>query len=70
MARERELPSQRVERELRAMIAGMPPGAQLPATAPLAVQLGTSKATLRRVLARLAEEGLVEIVNGWGTFVS
>ncbi|WP_439124585.1 GntR family transcriptional regulator [Marivita sp.] len=46
-----------------------PPGAQLSETA-LSEEFGTSRTPMRRVLARLEEEGLVHSVHGVGTFVT
>ncbi|MGJ8605816.1 MAG: GntR family transcriptional regulator [Marivita sp.] len=46
-----------------------PPGAQLSETA-LAEEFGTSRTPVRRVLARLEEEGLVHSVHGVGTIVT
>lgn len=63
-----ELPSERVERLLRELIEPLDSGAQLPATGDLAASLGTSKTTLRRVVDRLADEGLLVVRHGWGTF--
>lgn len=65
-----ELPTERVERELREYVKTLKSGAQLPASAALASQLGTSKATLRRVINKLATEGLLIVRHGWGTFVA
>lgn len=64
-----ELPSVRVEREIRQRLAGMKQGDQLPAVGMLAAEHDTSRATLGRVMAKLAAEGLVEVIPGWGTFV-
>jgi DNA-binding transcriptional regulator YhcF (GntR family) len=48
----------------------MPPGAQLPVVRVLAADLGTSPETIRKVLTKLADEGLVTVVPRWGVFVS
>ena len=69
MARTAELPSARVERLVRAHMATLEPGAQLPPVKAWATELNTSRATLGRVLKKLADEGLVTIIIGWGTFV-
>jgi GntR family histidine utilization transcriptional repressor len=65
-------PFDRVDTELRARIAAgeWAPGEQLPAVTVLATQLATSKATVSRVTRALADEGLVTIVTGWGTFLA
>jgi len=63
-----ELPSERAERLVRDALAGLEPGTQLPAIKTWAVELGTTRATLSRVLKKLEGEGLVTIRHGWGTF--
>jgi len=68
MPRTLELPSERVERMVRAHVATLAPGAQLPAVKAWALELKTSRATLGRVIKKLEAEGLVTIVVGWGTF--
>lgn len=68
--RDPERPGQRVERELRERIAGMSPGAQLPPVGDLATAHRTSRATIQRITHKLADEGLLTITPGWGTFVS
>jgi DNA-binding FadR family transcriptional regulator len=69
MPRTPELPSERAERLVRAYVAEAEPGAQLPPIKTWAVDLGTTRATLSRVLKKLESEGLVTIRQGWGTFV-
>jgi DNA-binding FadR family transcriptional regulator len=64
-----ELPSERAERLVREVVASLPPGTQLPPIKTWAVELGTTRATLSRVLKKLQAEGLVVIRHGWGTFV-
>ena len=68
--RERQPPSQRVESALRARIeAGeWASGQALPSVAALAGEYGVSRATVAKVLHRLEDAGLVEIVAQWGTF--
>ena len=66
--RDPELPSERAERQLRQLVAGLPSGAQLPVVRQLAADLGTSGETVRRVLAKLSGEGLVITRSRWGTF--
>lgn len=65
-----ELPSERAERLVRAYVAEAEPGSQLPPIKTWAVELGTTRATLSRVLKKLEAEGLVTIRQGWGTFVA
>jgi DNA-binding GntR family transcriptional regulator len=65
-----ERPSERVERQLRELVAGMPAGAQLPTVRQLAADLQTSGETVRRVLGILAADGLVTVVPRWGAFVA
>lgn len=68
--RPRELPSRRVEADLRQRIeAGeWASGAALPAIASLAAHYEVSRATVAKALRRLADDGLVEVVPQWGTF--
>lgn len=68
--RDRELPSRRVETDLRRRLdAGeWASGDALPPVAELAEQYSTSGATVSKVLRKLAGEGLVEVVPRWGTF--
>jgi DNA-binding FadR family transcriptional regulator len=65
-----ELPSERTEKLVREAVAGSEPGTQLPPIKTWAVELGTTRATLSRVLKKLEAEGLVVIRHGWGTFVA
>ena len=46
------------------------PGAQLPSERSLCDQLHVSRTTVRRALAALSEDGLVESAPGRGTFVT
>lgn len=64
-----ELPSERAERLVRDAVSHAEPGTQLPAVKVWASELGTTRATLSRVLHKLEAEGLVTIRHGWGTFV-
>ncbi len=61
----------RVYNSLRRSIAGgeLPPGTKLPAHTELAQQYGIAPLTMRMVLGRLAERGLVSLEQGRGTFV-
>lgn len=70
VSRSAELPSERTERLLRAMVTSMEPGAQLPPIKDLATDLGTTRTTLSRVMKVLEAEGLIVIRHGWGTFVA
>lgn len=65
-----ELPSERAERLVREAVAGLESGTQLPPIKAWATELGTTRATLSRVLKKLEAEGLVMIRHGWGTFVA
>ena len=68
--REREMPSRRVEVDLRRrMEADAEPasGQALPSIASLAAQYGVSRATVAKALRRMADDGLVEVVPQWGT---
>jgi DNA-binding FadR family transcriptional regulator len=65
-----ELPSERAERLVRDAIAGLEPGTQLPPIKTWAAELGTTRATLGRVLKKLEAEGFVTVRHGWGTFVT
>ena len=69
-ARTPQLPADRVTGELRARVeAGeWAPGAQLPSIATLAKEHHTSRTTMQRAIARLADEGLLTVVRAWGTF--
>jgi DNA-binding FadR family transcriptional regulator len=70
VSRTPELPSERTERLVREAVKRAGPGAQLPAVKTWAIELGTTRATLSRVLHKLEGEGLVVIRHGWGTFVA
>ena len=70
MARERERPGERVERDLRERLeAGeWKPGEALPTVAALAEHYGVSPGVIQRVIKRLEADGLVNVVARWGTF--
>ncbi len=70
MSRPPELPSVRVERDLRRRLdAGeWDHGQALPTVAQLAQEYRVGKGTINKVLRTLADEGLVRIVRSWGTF--
>jgi CheY-like chemotaxis protein len=63
--------ARRVYDTLRARIVGgeLSPGDQLPSYVTLATQFGVAPLTVRQVLARLEEEGLVSREQGRGTYV-
>jgi DNA-binding GntR family transcriptional regulator len=58
--------------DLRAEIQSgeLPPGAKLPGEAEMAKQYGVSRDTIRRATSALAEDGLLVILHGRGTFVT
>jgi DNA-binding GntR family transcriptional regulator len=64
-------PSRQIANELRERITSgdLPPGARLPSITTLMQEYGVARNTARRALAILEEEGLIEIVHGWGSFV-
>jgi GntR family transcriptional regulator len=68
--REREMPSRRVEADLRRRIEAdeWASGQALPSIASLAEHYGVSRATVAKALRRMAGDGLVEVVPQWGTF--
>ena len=68
--REPELPSRRVEDDLRRRFSAgeWEPGERLPAVAELAQHYSVARNTVIKALRRLADDGLVEIVPNWGTF--
>ena len=70
MPRSEQLPSARVEADLRRRLdAGeWATGEALPPVAQLAGEYGVARGTVAKVLAKLADEGLVRIVPRWGTF--
>ncbi len=64
-------PSRQIADELRGRITSgdLPPGARLPSITTLMQEYGVARNTARRALAILVDEGLIEIVHGWGSFV-
>jgi DNA-binding GntR family transcriptional regulator len=70
MSRPPELPSVRVERDLRRRLNAeeWDHGQALPTVARLAQEYQVGKGTINKVLRTLADEGLVRIVRSWGTF--
>jgi DNA-binding GntR family transcriptional regulator len=67
------LPSVRGEAELRRRLAAGefgPGDTQLPGMDHLAEELRCSRGTVATILRKLADEGLVMIIRGYGTFVA
>ena len=64
-------PWRRVADALRQRIESgeFPPGAALPSLSQLQDEYGVSTSTARKAVASLRDEGLVESVRGWGSFV-
>jgi GntR family transcriptional regulator len=64
-------PSRQIADQLRGMITAgdLAPGARLPSITTLMQEYGVARNTARRALAILEDEGLIEIVHGWGSFV-
>ena len=63
-------PSRQIANELRERITSgeLPPGSRLPSITTLMQTYGVARNTARRAVAILEDEGLVEIVHGWGSF--
>ncbi|GAA3390447.1 GntR family transcriptional regulator [Cryptosporangium minutisporangium] len=59
----------RIERELRARLARAEPGDVVPAEAALAQEFGVARMTVRAALNALEADGLIERIQGRGTFV-
>jgi GntR family transcriptional regulator len=64
-------PSRQVARDLRERIRSgdLPPGAKLPSINNLMGTYGIARNTAAKALRILADEQLIEIVRGWGSFV-
>jgi DNA-binding FadR family transcriptional regulator len=58
----------RVDQAIRDLLDRLSDGEQLPTERDLAEQFGTSRSTVRTVLARLDTEGLIWAEHGHGTF--
>src|SRR6201986_4653990 len=69
-ARGPELPSKRVETDLRrrATAGEWRRDEKLPSVASLAAHYGVARSTVVSALRRMETDGLVEIVANWGTF--
>lgn len=69
-ARGPELPSKRVETDLRrrATAGEWQRDEKLPSVASLAAHYGVARSTVVSALRRMEADGLVEIVANWGTF--
>jgi GntR family transcriptional regulator len=67
----REFPYRQLAAHIRARIASgeYPPGRMIPSIQRLVQETGLSVMAIRRAVAVLEAEGLVEIVRGRGTFV-
>lgn len=67
-----ELPTDRVERELRARVESgeWPKGKRIPPYATLATEHDTSKATVGKAVQRLTGAGLLVVLPNYGTFVA
>jgi GntR family transcriptional regulator len=64
--------SRQIDAQVRSQIlsGGLPPGQQLPSVRELASELAVNVNTVVRVYERLAADGLVEMRQGAGTFVT
>jgi hypothetical protein len=71
MARSAVPPWRRVADDLRRRIESgeFSPGAPLPSLTSLAEQYQVSRTTARKAVDAIRDDGLVESVRGWGTFV-
>ena len=71
MATERQPPSRRIAQELRERIirGELEPGAKLPSERELAQSYSTARNTAREAISILANEGLVDVQHGRGSFV-
>ena len=67
-----DTPSEQVGAILRARIASgqYAPGSRLPSNTSLAQEFGVANRTVRKALAPLEAEGLIEVKPGWGTFIA
>ena len=67
-----ETPSEQITAIVRGRIASgdYAAGTRMPSTTTLAQEFGVATRTVRKALAPLADEGLIETRPGWGTFVA
>ncbi len=63
-----EIPSERAERELRAIVAAAEPDSWLPSLTELSQRLGLTRTVLARAMKKLADEGLVITRHGYGSY--
>jgi DNA-binding GntR family transcriptional regulator len=72
MARSAVPPWRQVADDLRRRIESgeFPAGSPLPSLSTLETEYAVSRTTARKAVTSLSEEGLVESVRGWGTFVT
>lgn len=65
-------PYRQIAAFLRARITSgeLPPGARLPAVQAVMDEYGVARATARKAMRVLADEGLARVVTGWGTYVA
>lgn len=72
MQRPRTPPYQQLADELRRQIRDgeLLPGEQLPSLNKLASRHRISRATAAKAIKLLADEGLVEVIERWGVFVT
>jgi GntR family transcriptional regulator len=64
-------PYQQIAAELREKIksGAIAPGSALPSVTQIVGEYGVAKLTAQKALRVLRDEGLAEVVRGWGTFV-
>lgn len=64
-------PSRQIANALREQITSgeLAKGQRLPSITTLMQETGAARNTVRRAMAILQDEGLVETVHGWGSFV-
>lgn len=67
-----DTPSEQITVILRARITSgeYPPGSRVPSNNTLAQEFGVANRTVRKGMASLEAEGLIETKPGWGTFVA
>jgi GntR family transcriptional regulator len=72
VARQPELPYERIVRELTARIRSgeLRPGEQIPTVSALCRDYKVSKVTALKAVERLRDDGLVTTVPRWGSFVA